>query len=186
MHNRCTAAAAAPAGVTPASKDTFSSGLQSIDSSSSSSSSSSSTGTASATPRTTAVAQQQQTSMPDRNKLQSENYFRITDMTGRKAIHVGTTLTWQEDQLLRPANDSASGPSDWKLVKVDAGSGEQQSETGGVVYWVTSCGYLQWLKGRKEVKYTAEVDGCSVSGSWPAGCGVSMLNCQRQQQQQQC
>jgi hypothetical protein len=165
MHNRRTAAAAvhdlagkfktaaaAPAVVATAPKDASSSSLLS-------------SGTMNTTGTTALSAQQHQTSLPDSKKLQSEKYFRITDITGTKATQVGTTLTWQEDQLLRPANDSAAKPSDWKLVKLDAGSGEHMSETDSMVYWVTTCGYLRWLKGRREVKYTAEVDGCSVSCS---------------------
>jgi hypothetical protein len=128
-----------------------------------------------ATAKASAVTQ---TSAPDSSKLQSETYFKITDMTGSKALQVGATLTWREGQLLRPAADSASGPSDWKLVNITAGSGQQQGDAanGGNVYWMTSCGYLQWLRGRKEVKYTAEVDGCSVSGALTDGM-ISLVTC---------
>ncbi|WIA33934.1 hypothetical protein OEZ86_007031 [Tetradesmus obliquus] len=67
---------------------------------------------------------------------------------------------WREGQLLRPAADSASGPADWQLVKVEA-RGEQHSSSGSELAWVTACGYLQWSKSRREVQFTAEVDGCS-------------------------
>jgi hypothetical protein len=118
--------------------------------------------TAAATP----AARQRLSREPDSSKLQAQKYFTITDLTGSKAIEIGTTLTWREGQLLRPAADSASGPSDWKLVKVEAKApvvSNKKSDSSSVASWVTTCGYLQWLKSSREVKYTAEVDGCSVS-----------------------
>jgi hypothetical protein len=110
-----------------------------------------------------AARQQQPARELDSSRLQAQKYFTIIDLSGSKAVEIGTTLTWREGQLLRPAADSTSSPSDWKLVKVEA-RGHQKSDTGRVTSWVTTCGYLQWAKSSREVQYTAEVDGCSVSG----------------------
>lgn len=114
------------------------------------------------TTTTAAAAGQQPAREPDSSKLQQQKYFTIFDLTGSRAIEIGTTLTWREGQLLRPAADSAYSPADRKLVKVEA-RGEQHSGSGSEASWVTACGYLQWGKSRREVQFTAEVDGCSVS-----------------------
>uniref|UniRef100_A0A383W7I0 Uncharacterized protein n=1 Tax=Tetradesmus obliquus TaxID=3088 RepID=A0A383W7I0_TETOB len=112
------------------------------------------------TTTTAAAAGQQPAREPDSSKLQQQKYFTIFDLTGSRAIEIGTTLTWREGQLLRPAADSAYSPADRKLVKVEA-RGEQHSGSGSEASWVTACGYLQWGKSRREVQFTAEVDGCS-------------------------